>query len=446
MNAHRFGFSLSQSTKLTTLLCCAMPFCLLAGAIRADDGLQNRINDKHADGADFWVYNDIEAAKQTARKENKPLFVTFRCVPCKACSGFDAEVAKGRDQIKQLGREKFICVRQVEMKGVDLTQFQFDHDLNWAAMFINADGTVYARYGTQSAEGPDAYNSIQGLVNTMNRVLELHADYPNNKKSLADKRAKKKPYRTAMEMPGLKDKQKYAASTTRRNCIHCHNIHDAENAEAHQSGKFNFDMLYRYPLPQNVGLEIDAKQGIRVARVAKSSAAAETGLKPGESITHMDGQAITSIADMQWVLHHVPNKAATVTVTGDKTGKHTLELKPGWKKYDISWRGSIWELSPVWSVWAPPLKDNEKRQRNLPAKDPALLVKWINQSRPSGQAAQRGGLRQGDVIVAVDGKPVAADHRQFCTHLKFNYKVGDTLPITVQRNGRKRDLKIKLVE
>ena len=34
------------------------------------------------------------------------------------------------------------------MKGGDLSQFQFDYDLNWAAMFVNADGTVYASYIT----------------------------------------------------------------------------------------------------------------------------------------------------------------------------------------------------------------------------------------------------------------------------------------------------------
>src|SRR6185436_11536366 len=105
---------------------------------------------------------------------------------------FDADVANGNERVRELAQAKFVSVRQVEMKGVDLSQFQFDHDLNWAAMFINADGTVYARYGTQSAEGSDAYNSIDGLINTMNRVLELHAAYPVNKDELVEKRGKPK--------------------------------------------------------------------------------------------------------------------------------------------------------------------------------------------------------------------------------------------------------------
>ena len=125
------------------------------------------LQDKNAQEAVFLIYNNIDAARAEAKRTNKPLFITFRCVPCLACKGFDAEVAKNNQQIIRLAQKKFIAVRQVEMKGVNLSQFQFDYDLNWAAMFINADGTVYARYGTQSAAGADAYNSIASLEKTM---------------------------------------------------------------------------------------------------------------------------------------------------------------------------------------------------------------------------------------------------------------------------------------
>ena len=94
------------------------------------------------------------------------------------------------------------------MKWVDLSQFQFDYDLNWAAMFVNADGTVYDRYGTQSAAGADAYNSIAYLEKTMRRVLAPHEDYPNNKNGLAGKWGKLKLYKTALEMPCMKHRAK----------------------------------------------------------------------------------------------------------------------------------------------------------------------------------------------------------------------------------------------
>ena len=119
----------------------------------------------------FLIYNNIDAARAEAKRTNKPLFVTFRYVPCHACKRFDAEAAKNNQQIIRLAQEQFVAVRQVEMKWVDMSQFQFDYDLNWAAMFVNADDTVYARYGTQSAADADAYNSVSYTHLTLPTIL-----------------------------------------------------------------------------------------------------------------------------------------------------------------------------------------------------------------------------------------------------------------------------------
>ena len=105
--------------------------CLDVLSCNADDkALRKRLEDLNAEKADHWIYNDIQAGFAEAKKTGKPLFITFRCVPCNDCLGFDGEVADGNEEIKQLAQEKFVSVRQVEMKGVDLTRFQFDHDLN----------------------------------------------------------------------------------------------------------------------------------------------------------------------------------------------------------------------------------------------------------------------------------------------------------------------------
>ena len=75
------------------------------------------LQDENAQGPDFWIYNNL-----------------------------DAEVAKNNQLIVRLAQEQFVAVRKVEMKWVDLSQFQFDYDLNWAAMCVNAVYTVYSRY------------------------------------------------------------------------------------------------------------------------------------------------------------------------------------------------------------------------------------------------------------------------------------------------------------
>lgn len=41
--------------------------------------LQNALEDVEV--GDHWAYNDLDAGLARARRENKPLFVVFRCVP-----------------------------------------------------------------------------------------------------------------------------------------------------------------------------------------------------------------------------------------------------------------------------------------------------------------------------------------------------------------------------
>ena len=58
----------------------------------ADEALRERLQDANGVQTDVWVYNDIPAAMAEARRTNRPLFVTFRCVPCRDCAAFDADV------------------------------------------------------------------------------------------------------------------------------------------------------------------------------------------------------------------------------------------------------------------------------------------------------------------------------------------------------------------
>lgn len=411
-----------------------------------DQALKKRIEDLNAENANHWIYNDIPAGFEKAKQTGKPLFITFRCVPCIDCLGFDGEVADGNEAIKELAKDKFVAVRQVEMKGVDLTQFQFDHDLNWAGMFLNADGTVYARYGTQSAEGADAYNSVKGLVATMERVLELHADYPSNKAMFEDKIPPAKEWKTAMDMPTLYPKLREGGQTTRSNCIHCHNIHDAENELWQKQGSIT-DRLWRYPLPGNIGLTLDVRDGRTVKSVIPESAASKADVAVGKVLETANGQAISSIADLQWVLHPLEN------LPGEKielqfTDGTEAEILTGddWKKSDVSWRGSLWTVSPKLRIWAPPLKEGERKKKNITSSDGALLVKFINRGTLGGKAAVKAGLKQGDVIVKLEGKPIPNDNAAFNAFIKLNYKVGQSVELTVLRNGKEQEVILPLVE
>jgi hypothetical protein len=280
----------------------------------------------------------------------------------------------------------------------------------------------------------------------MNRVLDLHANYPANKAELEGKRGVAKPQSSALEMPGLKNPAKYSQETTRSNCIHCHNIHDAEHQHALDTGTYSPELLWKYPLPDCIGLKIDRKSGIRVSEVIPKTSAAKSGIEPGEDIVRMNGQRITSIADMQWVLHHIPNTDTEVSVEGSRSGVQKVLLSAGWRQHDFSWRGSMWNAPPRLQVWLPELTGDNLAKLGLPKSDSALEVRWINKEGRGGRQAAADGLREKDIVVALAGQPIRMNSRQFNAHLKLHYKVGDQLSLTVLRNGKAMELKITLVE
>ena len=425
---------------------CLIVLLAMCGVSFADDSLRKRLEDVPPERTDAWVYNDIKQATAAAKQRSQPLFVTFRCVPCKACAAFDADVVSGNERICALARDRFVAVRQVEMKGVDLSLFQFDYDLNWAALFLNPDGTVYARYGTQSSEGPDAYNSVDGLLQTMNRVLELHDQYPGNLDELKGKRGEAKPVTSVLELPGLRNRERYAEQTTRLNCVHCHNVHDAEHQQALDRGQYSARMMWKYPLPENIGLKIDRRSGIQIQDVTPGSGAAKAGIQANDEIVRMNGQWIASIADMQWVLHHLSGDEAQVHIETRRAGVFTVKLAPDWKRIDFSWRASMWNAPPRFQAWAPELADVDRQKLGIPDTDKALEVRWINRPSAGGQRAYDDGLREHDVIIAVGGKPLRLNTRQFNVYLKEHFKVGEVLPLTVLRKGDRAELKIRLIE
>lgn len=56
--------------------------------------------------------------------------------------------------------------------------------------------------------------------------------------------------------------------------------------------------------------------------------------------------------------------------------------------------------------------------------------------------AEAGGLTRGDIIIAVDDEPVANVAK--LRYSLYKHTVGDTIKVTIERNGKKQDLKVKL--
>jgi hypothetical protein len=404
-------------------------------------------NDRKAfQGSKDWIYNDLAGGIRAARESHKPLMVVFRCIPCEACQEFDDDVAR-RDPIIRDLLDKFICVRIVQANAMDLDHFRFDFDLSFAVVFMDADLTIYGRFGTRSDRPEEQDISLQGLRKAMAEALRLYRDGTGIKPSLAGKQVKPSRFRTPRDYSSLSGQYKaeldYAGSVA-RSCIHCHQIRDAERQLYRSAGeRFPDEVLYPYPDPEVVGLKLDPEEMAKVERVAAGSPADRDGFRPGDELDTLDGQPLLSIADVQWVLHNAPATAKLPARVrrGGTTIDLTMTLEDGWRRGNISWRPTTWSLRQMGlgGMKLDDLRDEDRRRLNLANDRMALKAEHVGEYGEHA-VAKRAGLKKGDVIVAVDGRDRRMTESQLLEYTLLRKQRGDTLAVTVLRDGKRMTL------
>jgi hypothetical protein len=413
----------------------------LTGAAPAADNKALQLDLKDTDIAPHWIYDDLPRAFAEARATGKPIFLVLRCVPCPPGRVIDVPLMKPDPELEQLEKQ-FVCVRVVQCNGLDLNLFQSDLDNSWYAFFLNADKTIYGRYGTRAASrgaNADDYLSLASVRKAMQRALELHRDYPANKPQLAGKVGKPAAYPVPERIPGLQDRP--AKATVHNSCIHCHMVREHQLRAKWEQGKLTRDDLFVFPLPENAGLRIDVQDGLRVRSVIGGSAAEKAGIQPGDDLRTLGGQPLISMADIQWVLHTSPNQAS-IPATWLRDGKEmagTLELSGNWKETDLAWRASSW-LGLRYGLALQPLAPADRAKRGIGNNEMGFVVK--NMWGPGGKLLQQRGLRVGDVIIGMDGKTDALTESQFLADLRLNHGPNDRVRFTILRGQQRMELPI----
>ncbi len=359
---------------------------------------------------------------------------------------FDGQVVRFESEL-QAFKKDFVFVRLTRAEDIDLGIFGFDFDTTWSAVFLNADMTVYGRYGTRdpAVGGPEALVSTASLARAMRRVLALHGNYPSNRKSLAGKKPTEQPWSTPRQVPVI---SRYLRGARRggAKCVHCHQIYTGMRQSLLLSGKpLPEQLVWPHPPPTRLGLTIDPVEGNLVTGVAPGSVAQSAGLKTGDLIDQMDGQPIISIADMQWVLHGLASGASVdLSVLRNQTRTtHSISLPTGWRRASVGWRMSRLDLMPGLGLTELPTPDRAALGIN-PGRF-GLRVGWIF----AGHPVRKSGIRVGDVLVEFDGRSDIADLGRFIELLGRDYagvyKKKGRVPIVVLRKGKRLPLRIPLV-
>src|SRR2546430_17501319 len=105
--------------------------------------------------------------------------------------------------------------RSVRIAGLALRRFEFDHDLTWFVFLLNADETVYGRYGGRDATGAEARLSLKGLRDAMDPAPAAHRNPP--------------PPRPPAGSPGRPED--FAAARSHKGGIHRHHGNEVRRAE-----------------------------------------------------------------------------------------------------------------------------------------------------------------------------------------------------------------------
>jgi hypothetical protein len=315
------------------------------------------------------------------------------------------------------------------MRGVDLDLFDFDYDLTWMAFFLDAGGRVLGRYGGRDADGPDGRSSLAGLRYALERALALH----KSGKAPAPPARAARP-RTVEDLPAARP---LAAGA----CVHCHQVYDLRRESLQAEGTWRLDELWVYPLPENLGLTLELDQGDRVAAVRPGSPAAVAGLRRGDRLLSVGGRPVASFADVQYALHRAPPRGK-LGLSWERDGKGLqgeVALAEGWRKTDVSWRWSLRGLDPPPWVQGPDLSLAEKKALGLA---PTRLA--LEQGAFVSEPARLAGIRQGDVLIGVDGKALHLTGRQLGAYVRLNYKVGDRVTYNLLRDGKRLDVTLTL--
>ena len=108
-------------------------------------------------------------------------------------------------------------------------------------------------------------------------------------------------------------------------------------------------MIYTYPSPSNLGINLDPVSQNQVKSVANKSSASSAGMKAGDILLQMDGHRVSTFADATRVLELTPETGdlAVQIQRGGTTIDTILKLPVNWRiSQDPSWRESTHVAGP----------------------------------------------------------------------------------------------------
>ncbi len=348
--------------------------------------------------------------------------------------------------------DQFVRVRLIQCNSLDLDLFQFDYDLTFAAFFLNADRTIYGRFGTRSSDTDASKDiSITGFKKAMEGALELHKHFPTHRDVLQAKTGAPAKFKIAQDFPSLTGKYSpfldYKGQVS-RSCIHCHMLGEAARKDARGTGSMTDKTIYPWPMPNIVGLTFDPQERATIKAVAPGSPAAAGGFRSGDELIRFEKQPMLSIADVQWVLHqsNPPQTLRATVLRNQEEHSVSLQLSKGWRHpSDLSWRTTSWDLRRVATggLLLKSLTEPQRSAAGIQQEQLGLRVEHVGQYGAHA-VAKKAGFRKNDIIISFDGIKSNVRETELFAHVLRNRPSGSNVPVTVLRGGERKHFRLKI--
>ena len=403
-------------------------------------------------GPVVWRTNFLEARFE-AREQNRPLFVTVRCLPCKQCADFDKAVLEGGPDLDPFLLQ-FITVRLTDAAQLDMNVFPLDGfqdlDVSWWGWFLSPQAQVYSIFGGRDHVSDTTRISKAALIATMRRVLAHHYDPRRGIWGLEGPEPNPAAAFMPRQLPGYRswDARRNPAARA-QSCLHCHEINDIFRQPALDAKKFDkFRHVEVWPLPENAGLTLDRDHGLLVQSVAAGGPAERAGLRAGDILGVAGGRRLFGQADFRGVLQRSALDECEGEIWWLRGGvpmSGRLSLGRGWRKTVLDWRMSISQGNIGAGPGFFPLSnvtDQRRRQLGIAPDKMAINPFWGGHTNAVPFLA---GMRQTDVITAVDGQSPNLGGRGFLIWFRQRHEPGDRVTFSVMSNpGQERKVTYQL--
>ena len=195
-----------------------------------------------------------------------------------------------------------------------------------------------------------------------------------------------------------------------------------------------------------------ANEGVKISEVLKESAAAKAGLKSNDIITKVDQTIIDSPEKLsETIRNHQPSDKITITYLRDGKANTTSATLDKIVNEEIEFNFDSNMMPRLNNMKEFSMGDFPEGMKFL-RKNPSKLGLQVQDTEDGKgvkvldanelMAAAKSGIKKGDLITAIDGKPVfTVDELQEKTK---DLKDGDSFKLSIDRNGKSQAIEVKI--